>query len=55
MGEDEIDYTAYWAAALARHKALIAAGCIPMVGGKRAGKGEEPEQEEHDDVSDVDG
>jgi len=37
-----IDYTAYWAAALERHKALIAAGCIPLVGVTRVSAGPKP-------------
>lgn len=49
---EQVDYTAYWAAALARHKALIAAGCLPMVGVGRVEKQDDDEQieQEQDDA-----
>ena len=50
---EEPNYTAYWAAALARHRALLAAGCVPMVGVRRVEKqddGEQIEQEQDDAV-----
>lgn len=47
------DYAAYWAAALARHRALIAAGCISPVGVKRVGAGrrDADEQEQDNDAN----
>ena len=47
----EIDYTDYWRAALARHKALIAAGCLPMVGAIRVAAG--AKQDADEDVPDA--
>lgn len=40
------NYSAYWAAALKRHKALIAAGCISSVGCQRVGGGKPRDEEE---------
>ncbi len=41
-----IDYTAYWATALARHKAMIAAGCISPAGAIRVSPGAKKEATE---------
>ena len=46
---DEPNYSAYWAALLKRHKALIAAGCISPVGCLRVGGGAKKEEETPDD------
>ena len=43
-----IDYTAYWAAALARHKARVAAGCLPTVGAVRVGAGAKQDEATED-------
>lgn len=43
--QEQPNYAAYWAAALARHKARIAAGCISAVGAKRIGKAEKEEKD----------
>lgn len=42
------DYTAYWAAALARHKAMIAAGCISPVGAIRVSGGKRQDDEDQE-------
>lgn len=47
---DKPNYAAYWAALLARHRALIAAGCISPVGVKRVVLGKR-EDEPSDDGS----
>lgn len=45
------NWSSYWQAVLARHRALIAAGCISPVGARRVGvTREEREEEEHDDA-----
>lgn len=46
---EQPDYTAYWAAAIARHRALIAAGRLSPVGVKRVVGEREEEEEAGDD------
>jgi len=40
-----INHAAYWAAALARHKAMIAAGCLSPVGAIRVSGGAKKEEQ----------
>lgn len=40
------NYATYWAAALARHKAMIAAGCISPVGAIRVSGGKKQDEDD---------
>jgi len=42
----DADRRVYWAAALARHKAMIAAGCLSPVGAIRVSGGKKEDKEE---------
>lgn len=46
------NWSAYWIAAIARHKAMIAAGCISPVGAIRVSGGKKDEEEAQNDAQD---
>lgn len=43
---DKSTYAAYWAAALARHRAMIAAGCLSPVGAIRVSGGRKKDNDD---------
>ena len=51
MSAQPENWQPYWTAALARHKARIAAGCVSAVGAIRVGKGRVELDDETDDAA----